>query len=236
MPQDKMTEVLYDIELIQALSRTKNQEYSSNEAKDALMQGVLEKHNITKEVLDSSLVWYSDNIELFKKVKDSISSRLEVQNTMYSKLLEQESRRNGTMGNIPYYYNLTPDDYIFRFNFDSIKIKALTLTPQSHLSFNVLGLSSKIQARLSLYMQYSDTTIVNNKHIDTDSCNILLGYLKDRKLMSFSGYIKIDSVKVSDYSVLLYNLTLNNDSVKKKTEIKNRKLDEKLTFQSVTKE
>lgn len=225
MPQDKMTEVLYDIELARALSQAKYKDYSSNDAKDALLQGVLAKHQISKEVLDSSLVWYSDNIEVYKKVKDSIASRLSKEQDTYRALLDRENRKNGLSDKLISYYNLTQSSPIYRFNFDSITVKPLMIDTQTCLNFKLLGLSPLVDIKLSLYMQYADTIVISSEYIKTDSVSVALNYIKDRKLKSFSGYLRVDTtVVIPNYNVLIYDINLDKDSVKK---IVNQPKDEK---------
>lgn len=75
IPEDKMVDVLYDIHIAQAIYRD-NHLYSDDSKKDALIEGVLRKYKITQADLDSSLFWYSDNIQYYRIVNDSVISRL----------------------------------------------------------------------------------------------------------------------------------------------------------------
>ena len=61
IPEEKMVDLLCDIQLAQAVYNSDNQ-FSSNEKKDGLIEGVLKKHKVTQADLDSSLLWYADNI------------------------------------------------------------------------------------------------------------------------------------------------------------------------------
>jgi len=234
LSKEKMTEVLYDIELAQALSQTKHQNYSSADAKDALFDGILIKHDITKEILDSSLVWYSDNIDLYREVKDSVAALIVKQQDIYAKLLEQENRRNGLIGGFSPYFYITPGNSVFRFNFDSLNVNTLKLTPHSDIEFKVLGLSQDIRIKMFVYMQYSDTSVINTDYITTDSSTINLNFMKDRKLKNFSGYFRVDSVDTPYYNVLVYDFKLDNDSVKVEKQIKTETLkDTPLEFKKI---
>lgn len=218
LPEDQMIEVLYDIELAQALSQVKHNVYSSQEQKDALFASVLKKHNITKEVLDSSLVWYSDKIDIYRKVRDSVNATLEKKQRYYGELLNRENLRVNSGGSFPPYFYLTPEQPIFRFNFDSLQVIPLRLTTHSDFRFKVLGVSPYVRIKSSLYYHYDDTTFTNVEYINNDSVILKLNILKDKKLIDFAGYIRIDSAK-TNYKILFYNYQLNNDSIKSDTAV-----------------
>ncbi len=79
MPEDiiqpeKMEAVLYDYHLVQAMSS----EYSSSSYKEKLFyRYVFDKHNISKEQFDSSLVWYNRYPKHMVRIYTSIEERLE---------------------------------------------------------------------------------------------------------------------------------------------------------------
>ncbi len=50
--------------------------YTTVEKKEALIDQVLEKHKITEARWDTSLSWYSDKIDLYLQINDSVKSRL----------------------------------------------------------------------------------------------------------------------------------------------------------------
>ena len=74
LPPEKMEAVLYDYHLIQSMAST----YASVDYKEKLMFTYLyDKHNISKEQLDSSLVWYNRYPKHIKGIYDNLEARFQ---------------------------------------------------------------------------------------------------------------------------------------------------------------
>ncbi len=69
----QMEDILYDYHLAQAMGNDFNGE--ERYKRELLMQYVFEKHGVTKEQFDSSLVWYTRNTEELSKIYDNVSER-----------------------------------------------------------------------------------------------------------------------------------------------------------------
>jgi len=217
LSEKQMTDVLYDIEIAQGLSQAKYDAYSSKEQRDALLAGILDKHNITKEQLDSSLVWYSDRIDTYRKIRDSVNLYIENKQRHYGELLNRESLLTNTGSNFPTYFYLTAEQPVFSFSFDSLQLLSLKLTKDADFRFRILGRSPQVRIKSYLYFNYNDTSFTNTEYIDNDSVVIDLNIMSDRRLLDFAGYIRVDSIGMEPYKVLFYNYRLDNDSVKNKT-------------------
>lgn len=217
LSEKQMVAVLYDVEIAQALSQSRYNTYSTNEQRDALFAGILKKHNITKEMLDSSLVWYSDRISLYRKIRDSVNVSIEKQQRHYGELLNRQSLLMNIEIGFPSYFYLTPEQPVFRFNFDSLQIVPLKLSKDSDFRFKILGRSPQINIKSYLYFHYNDTSFTDIQYLTDDSVTINLGILPDRQLLDLAGYIHVDSARTESYKVLIYNFRLDNDSVKDET-------------------
>ena len=83
------------------------QNFTLPEKKEALINHVLEKHKISEARWDTSLSWYSDNIDQYLQINDSVKSRLQREQNVVQKL----SMQNAAMLEE---FNIKPRDYIPR--------------------------------------------------------------------------------------------------------------------------
>lgn len=206
LSRDKMVEVLHDIQLAEAIYQTKYNDFRDKEQKDALIQGILEKHGITQAELDSSLVWYADNAEIYMKVNDSVISSLKKEVDKLGKTLPRALGASNINNSIlPAYYYLSGDIPTLTFNLDSTQVKNY---PQFSLEFNTLGIEAKMKAEVEVLFEYADTIIVQNQSLSGD--NHFKVVSDTLPLKNISGYFHINSREVMNNKVLLYNIHLKN--------------------------
>lgn len=211
--EDKMMEVLFDIRLAQAIYGNNTQFYSDS-AKDALIAGVLEKYDITQAQLDTSLIWYADNIEQYRIINDSVSSRLKAKSNL---VMTQKSKMDMSSSQkdylIPPFFYLNQFTSTLRFEVDSFKIK--TIASSFLLSFDVQGLSPSQRVDAALYFTYKDTLVRNFYDIDKNKRYVISKpQLPDSLLKSISGYIHVDSKTISN-QVVLYNISYSDSTAVK---------------------
>lgn len=209
IPEEKMMDVLYDIQLSQAIFRSNNQ-FSSNEAKDALVAGVLKKHNVTQADLDSSLVWYSDNIQYYMVITDSVAARLKSNNEKLTALKNELNARTRNWSEyiIPPFYYLSESTPTLSFNIDSFKIKTMDIS-NFRVNFDVQGLNANQDVEAAIYYKYADTLIKTIIPIDE---NIRYTFSKpelaDSLLKTISGYVHMNNkIKGLSSEVILYNIS-----------------------------
>lgn len=71
---EKMEAFLYDYHLVQSMSG----EYTANEYKEKLFYGhIYQKHGITRELFDSSLMWYNRYPKYLRNIYTNLEARLE---------------------------------------------------------------------------------------------------------------------------------------------------------------
>ena len=74
MPPEKMEAFLYDYHMVQTMSG----EYTSYDYKEKLFYNyVFTKHNVSKEVFDSSMMWYNRYPKHLKRIYENLEARLE---------------------------------------------------------------------------------------------------------------------------------------------------------------
>lgn len=210
LPESKMMDVLYDIRMVQAIYGG-DPTFNTDQKKDALVAGVLEKHKITQAELDSSLMWYAENIDNYRSITDSVSARLRRNSNLATELkTKMDSRFSKSTGSvIPPFYNLTEYTPTLSFEIDSFQIK--DKASNFHLSFDVQGLKAMQKAEAAIFYTYRDTLIRNVVNIDENKYYTLLKpQLPDSLLKMISGYIRIDYKPANPSNVLLYNITYSD--------------------------
>lgn len=207
MHEDKMTDVLYDIQLAQSIYRS-GSDFNSDEKKDALLNGILQKHNITQAELDSSLLWYSDNVEIYNTINDSVASRLRAASNAMT------SARSNVLGHNYSNYLVPPLSYLneqtptMSFYIDSNKIKTIDL-PKFSLRFDVQGVSSLQNAEAAVFFTYKDTLVKTIVPIAENRRYIFAKpQLADSLLKNISGYVHVkNKIKGISSDVILYNIS-----------------------------
>lgn len=94
MSVNKMADLIVDLQLAEAYIDNHISEYTSDSSKLVLKQSVFKKHGITQQDYDSSLVWYSHNMEDYIKAHDKAIGKLKER---YDKLDKLGKGENGEM-------------------------------------------------------------------------------------------------------------------------------------------
>ena len=76
MSVNEMADLIVDLQIAEAYIDSHIGEYTSDSSKLVLKQSVFKKHGITQEDYDSSLVWYSHNMEDYIKAHDKAIGKL----------------------------------------------------------------------------------------------------------------------------------------------------------------
>ena len=74
---EEMAELMADVRMADAVVSVQNRDFPSEAHKIALKQAVLEKHGVTAEQFDTSLIWYGHNIGRYQEVTDESIEILE---------------------------------------------------------------------------------------------------------------------------------------------------------------
>ena len=73
----EMRNVLYDLHRADGAIQVAGYNYSHDQEVAGYYKNVLDKHGITQAQFDSSLVWYTDNPQIFNKIYPKVIERLE---------------------------------------------------------------------------------------------------------------------------------------------------------------
>lgn len=207
LSRDKMMDVLHDMQLVDAIYQTKYEDFKDTDSRTALLQGVFAKHGITQAQLDSSLVWYADHPEEYMRITDSVSARLKRELKEY----EDNRSKNGVLRKynhslLPFYTYLTEANTFLDFDIDSVKVQDFS---KFEISLKSLGIHSTMVAELAVRFEYADTTITKYQKFTDEMFPKISSPLQD-SVKEISGYIHISAPSMTDYKVLLYDISLKN--------------------------
>jgi hypothetical protein len=85
----KMRDVLYDLHRADAAIQVAGYNYSHDQEVAAYYKNVLDKHGITQAEFDSSLVWYTDNPQIFNKIYPKVIERLDADYELQKEIRER---------------------------------------------------------------------------------------------------------------------------------------------------
>lgn len=219
LPEREMTDVLYDIQLAQAMmSSYIDPNYNNIEHKDALVKSVLDKYKITQADFDTSLVWYSDNMDIYMEINDTISARLRSKAQVIRDKMAEQNKTDDALRNrlLPMRFYLTAEEPTLSFNVDSFKIKTMDMK-HFKLLFDVQGLSLNDHVSAALFFTYKDTSIQKMITLE-DNTRYLIDkpLVPDSLLSGVSGFIHLRHSSQPS-RVLLYNIQYQ-DSISNEVE------------------
>ncbi|WP_280670612.1 DUF4296 domain-containing protein [Dysgonomonas sp. PH5-37] len=211
LSQEEMVSVLSDIQIARVIYLS-DPDYRSPEARKALMDGVLAKHKITQVDLDSSLMWYSDHVDVYLKVNDSVVVKL---NRIKAEVAPST----------PVFAKLrTPDDILPEKYYITKYTPTLSFTADSahsvqysdfDLKFKVQGIGENTAVRFQARIEYPDTVVIQEQKItENKEYKILIPRLKDKKVCQISGYIHANASHLSgDKRIYLYDIKLKKNDL-----------------------
>ncbi len=157
---DSMAELLVDIYKSESVIELQRSRYHSDSLKSLFRQSVYQAHNVTREMVDTSYVWYGQHIEEYLKVHEKTIEILEKQ------LAEETGKKiifaEGDSINVwPLQQSLrvTPQSptHIFRFN---LPIDQNSLKGDNYnLKFKPLPTPYSLQVISTIFANYDDGTI-----------------------------------------------------------------------------
>ncbi len=201
----KMERLMYDVYIAEATIQNDYHFFNSPEKKEAYINEVFREHNVTQNRWDTSLSWYSDRIDLYLKMNDSVKARLKRAQDEVDALLILENQQ-------PSFYDpWTSDSYIppsysftmhgllngFRFRLDSAEIATKITEDEFVFSFNVMGVPPAYREPPTALMTlvYGDTTIYCSKRL-TENRRYRFDatkYIESDTLTGINGFVHLQN-------------------------------------------
>ena len=219
LPRKKMENLMYDMYVAEAIIDNDYQEFGKPEKKEALIDQVLRKHKITEARWDTSLSWYSDNIEVYLQINDSVKSRLErTKNIIEERSMIISSREfgedNKSPDYIPSHFRIASlgCERGLKFNLDSLQLAEIFLDQDTlFFKFKSLGIYPLETYLLKsvLKIDYSDTTVYETSILNENkqySFNIRKSIDQDT-IKSLNGFINL-SGKLPIVPIQIYQISL----------------------------
>ncbi len=85
LEEKKMVDVMVDVHLVEGMSEQNLLNQNNHSTSNVYYNNILLKHKITLAELDSSIAWYARHPKIYKRVYDSVVSRLEKQKSLIDK-------------------------------------------------------------------------------------------------------------------------------------------------------
>lgn len=103
LPEDKMVDLMVDMELTEAYVNT--QHGASSKERIELGERVLKTHGISEETLDTTLAWYGRNMDLYTKLFEKVDKEIEKRRKQYTEIPGEKPKEPDNLW--PYNTHLT---------------------------------------------------------------------------------------------------------------------------------
>lgn len=218
-----MEQLMYDIYIAEAIIEDNYNDFNTPEKKEAIIAEVFKRNKTSQARWDTSLAWYSDKVEEYLKMNDSVRLKLqrnqkEVEALLNNELAIQQSIKDRSIlsSDIPLNYSfaeVNPRNG-FRFELDSTSIQNDIDSVNTFFSFEAFGIPESMNSRLTaqLILEYKDTTIFKGEYINTNGTHSIHinKYIENDTLHTLTGFVKLND-KLSWYrNIQLRNIYLGN--------------------------
>jgi len=186
---------------------------------------VFQKHHITEAQWDTSLSWYSDRIDLFLKINDSVKARLQRARSDIDRQISQLSVpqladfSSISPSYIPrtFAFSLPSTRNGIRFQLDSMDIATKISDDLFSFTFSVIGIPSQYKARFTslLTLQYADTTLYKWQKISENKTYSISAskYIENDTLSQIQGYVHLQDTTAAASQICLYDIFLGNKTL-----------------------
>ncbi len=223
LTRKKMERLMYDVYVAEATMENDYSQFDTPEKKEAYIHRVFERHNVNQARWDTSLSWYSDRIDLYLRMNDSVKARLKRAQEEVDALMALESLQSTfhdpsltSESYIPPYYSFTSYGMRsgFRFRLDSVEIASEIPEDTLLFTFHVIGVPPAYPEppTATLALTYGDTTLYHSLRLSENR-----GYRIDASkqfdndtIKQISGFVHLQNPTGTVPSILLYDIYLGN--------------------------
>jgi len=211
-----MEKVIYDIYLAEAEINANFNIFSSDSArKQELLNSVLKKQNITEAKLDTSIAWYSGNLDKYVKLNNKVSKRFAEAAEVLRNL--ENLTANKSIIDTGNGFVLPVDKERFLLRYIDLPNKTYTFKADTILNrygggyglqFNILGISKLQNPVVTLCVQCVDTTFVKQDTIRSNGIfSTSIDIFQGKQAKTFSGSIYFPEV-YSGMGIFIKDFTL----------------------------
>ncbi|MDR3142573.1 MAG: DUF4296 domain-containing protein [Tannerellaceae bacterium] len=215
LPEKKMRDVMLDVYLAESLIETNRTVYPDTVRKAALFQSVFRKHNITEAVYDSSLVWYSKNLDIYMQVLDmalaDINTRIRDMGDVQASAAPNTNQDSINIWPRRDFSVLYPAALFNGVIFDIRPDRAYSSGSSFVLGMRVWGLTEQMRyfPEIRMAIDQNDTVLYVNKKVTKDGyLETILKGLPTKQIKRVYGYIRMDNTDKNYYKVYVDSLSL----------------------------
>jgi hypothetical protein len=217
-----MEQLMYDIYIAEATLENDYGNFNTPEKKEAYINQIFRAHDVTQAEWDTSLSWYSDRIDLYLKMNDSVKVRLQRTRKEIDKQLQRLNAQQVvnpallSPSYIPpvYTFSMPGIKKGFFFLLDSAEISSSISTDQFSFTFSVIGVPPFFNASLlaSLTLVYADTVISQSQSIDENKTYTMAAsrFIPGDTLTQINGFVHLDDSSAVVPGIQLYNIYLGD--------------------------
>lgn len=228
LSQKKMERLMYDIYIAESLIENDYSYLDSPEKKEAFINQIFEKHKVTEAQWDTSLSWYSDRIDIYIKMNDSVKAQLQRRQQEIDKIVAQQYmfEQNRYKAKLPASYipesvkfGVYSGEQGFSFRLDLAEVSERTDKDNFNFNFTVLGLSpdANVDIKSMLILEYKDTILYKNTIVEENNTYTIpvSRFITNDTLNHLSGYIRLlnNNNKTTDVQVFNISLGEKKDSI-----------------------
>lgn len=224
LSRKKMERLMYDVYVAEATMENDYHNFNSPEKKEAYIHEVFRAHDVTQARWDTSLSWYSDRIDLYLKMNDSVKARLKRAQVAIDTRVAQQSLKQASYdpsiysaSYIPPYYSFATPGALngFRFRLDSAEIVSKIPEDEFLFEFNVIGIPAafNFDLKASLTLIYGDTTVYHSRQINENRNYRIHAtkYIENDTLSRINGFIHFLKPAGVTSHIQLHDIYLGNE-------------------------
>ena len=217
LTQQKMRVVLYDMQLAEALIESNPADFGTNNERQDVYNAVFAKHNITQSELDSSMIWYGKNMDLYiriydlviKDINDSFESLGEIKPSPLS--VDVSAKDSIDIWMLKQSFTFSPDNI-----FNTLSFDILPHVPFSSGSSFVLGMSAwglpegmPYNPRIHISAVHEDTIISVNSMLNKNGYfEVALKTIATKQIKRVHGYITLNNADAKYHRIYLDNIKM----------------------------
>ena len=195
LSKKEMERLLYDVYVAESMMERDYENFDTPEKKEAYIHKIFKAHKITQAQWDTSLSWYSDRIDLYLKINDTVKVRLQRQQQEIEAAMERQRKRM-TIDPATLLPSYIPPSFSydepnvkngFTFHWDWVEVAQKLTTDSFYFAYRVIGVPRDSLSQLSsmLALTYGDTTIYSFRKIAEEG----------EYCFPAAKYIELDSVR-----------------------------------------
>lgn len=219
----QMERLMYDVYIAEATMENDYRNFDTPEKKEAYINRVFKAHKTTQAQWDTSLSWYSDRIDIYLKMNDSVKARLQRTRQGIDAMVEKQRQELWIDPTISPSY--LPSSYIFsmsdtrkgfRFRLDSTQIFSRVTGDDFLFTFSAVGVPPRLSSPFTslLTLVYSDTTIYRFQEIRENRIYEFSGskYIPGDTITEITGFVRLQDPTGVIPHIQLYNISFGDIS------------------------